>query len=227
MDQKETTPNQDILDAIIAPDGLYWIKKHAPELEGLPEDFVLLIVRFTFLWMIFEGKALGELSKCPTPKKKCPTPKKIVTFSKKLCDSRHFDADIFCCALEHFRKRYVDCKIGETSYRFDILFPEGEGKFKKGCHYELIECVLLDKNALLHQWKSVLAVLLDENALLPQWRRVSAVLMVVYRYRNLLFHGPKWLQNHLPNQCQNFVYANNILKHAIELNTKLLLDSAS
>jgi hypothetical protein len=46
---------------------------------------------------------------------------------------------------------------------------------------------------------------------------VSAILIIVYRYRNNLFHGEKWAYE-LKGQQDNFTHANAILMRAVELN---------
>lgn len=47
----------------------------------------------------------------------------------------------------------------------------------------------------------------------------AAALIIVYRYRNNLFHGEKWSYN-LQGQFDNFNHANSVLKKAIELHRK-------
>lgn len=45
--------------------------------------------------------------------------------------------------------------------------------------------------------------------------RVAAVLIIVYRFRNNLFHGEKW-EYQLEGQLENFRQANSVLVQAIE-----------
>ncbi len=45
---------------------------------------------------------------------------------------------------------------------------------------------------------------------------VEALLMIVYRFRNNLFHGEKWAYQ-LQGQIQNFDHANDVLMRAIDL----------
>lgn len=47
-----------------------------------------------------------------------------------------------------------------------------------------------------------------------------AVLIIVFRYRNNLFHGEKWAYE-LRNQKDNFGHANAILMRAIDINRKV------
>jgi hypothetical protein len=48
----------------------------------------------------------------------------------------------------------------------------------------------------------------------------AAVLIIVFRYRNNLFHGEKWAYE-LQGQEQNFTHANKALMRAIELNRQV------
>jgi hypothetical protein len=45
--------------------------------------------------------------------------------------------------------------------------------------------------------------------------RVAAVLIIVFRYRNNLFHGVKWLYK-LKGQLGNFSTANDVLMKVLE-----------
>ena len=45
--------------------------------------------------------------------------------------------------------------------------------------------------------------------------RVAAVLIIVYRFRNNLFHGEKW-EYQLEGQLENFQQASSVLVQAIE-----------
>lgn len=53
------------------------------------------------------------------------------------------------------------------------------------------------------------------------WEITAAVLIIVYRYRNNLFHGTKWAYG-IQGQIGNFTHANNALKQAIMLNRAIL-----
>ena len=47
----------------------------------------------------------------------------------------------------------------------------------------------------------------------------ATVLIIVYRFRNNLFHGLKWSYN-LQGQLENFMHANKALKRAVELHVE-------
>lgn len=51
--------------------------------------------------------------------------------------------------------------------------------------------------------------------------RATAVLIIIFRYRNNLFHGIKW-QYRLAGQLENFRTANAVLKHVLKRHGNLL-----
>ncbi len=50
---------------------------------------------------------------------------------------------------------------------------------------------------------------------------IKALILIIYRYRNNLFHGEKEIAS-LPNQQENFDYANNFLMTCLEENPSIL-----
>jgi hypothetical protein len=48
------------------------------------------------------------------------------------------------------------------------------------------------------------------------WETAAATLIIVYRFRNNLFHGEKWAYD-LHDQRANFLQANSVLMHATTL----------
>lgn len=96
-------------------------------------------------------------------------------------------------ALRYFRERYY--RDGEFTHHFNFLnLPDGD-------HRKLVRRVLMNENV--------------ENSEIA-----SVVLIIVYRYRNNLFHGEKWLYQ-IQGQVENFTHANAVLKEAIELYRRL------
>lgn len=85
--------------------------------------------------------------------------------------------------LKYFTKRYIE--NGETSHRFDRL------NLRHGDKPELVAAVL------------------KGNETTPK-KVLLAILIIVYRYRNNLFHGEKSIYD-LPNQIDNFRNANQLL----------------
>jgi hypothetical protein len=85
--------------------------------------------------------------------------------------------------LKYFTNRYIE--NGEITRRFGRL------NLRKGDRRELVEGVLKG----------------DETA--PE-KVLLAILIIVYRYRNNLFHGEKSIYD-LPNQIDNFRNANQLL----------------
>jgi hypothetical protein len=85
--------------------------------------------------------------------------------------------------LKYFANRYIE--NGETNRRFRMLnLPRGDKR-------ELVKAVLIGNETA------------PEKVLL-------AILIIVYRYRNNLFHGEKAIRD-LPNQIDNFRNANQLL----------------
>lgn len=181
--ENEVPPNQNGFSSII---DRRWLEKYAPELINLPKEneTALLIKRFTFYWMIFEGKALIDRTERDNPKK-------IEGICKEWVDFNLKDLDNFCCAWDYFYTRYVN------NERFDALFDSEESK-------KSLTCKKLKK-------------ILDSKGALNKHDKALGVLLVVYRYRNRLFHGPKWIKDHLGNQFENFKCANCVLRCAIKL----------
>ncbi len=98
------------------------------------------------------------------------------------------DAAAFEEELAYFRKRYY--ADGDFTYHFDHLH------FRKPDREALVRAVIDGSND-------------DPRS------RVAAVLIIVFRYRNNLFHGVKW-QYKLEGQIGNFTAANNILMKMLE-----------
>jgi hypothetical protein len=96
-------------------------------------------------------------------------------------------------ALAHFRKRYVD-GAGFT-YHFDHLNLRGEGLTK-------------DKPALV---KAVLKGETNDPAEIA-----AAIFIIVYRYRNNLHHGFKWVYA-FKDQKPNFRYASQALMAIMDM----------
>lgn len=99
----------------------------------------------------------------------------------------------FAAAAGYFRERYY--ADGTFTYRFDHLHLERSG------NPQVVRNVLSGQDSAS-----------DSIA--------SALLIIVYRYRNNLFHGEKWAYQ-LQEQEQNFSHANEVLMHAIELNRQV------
>lgn len=92
--------------------------------------------------------------------------------------------------LAYFQDRYVQSADGFT-YRFQQL------QFRNGDRRADVEAVLLGQQ-------------IDRQAVL------IAMLIIVYRFRNNLFHGQKW-EYELGEQFHNFSIANGLLMKAMDL----------
>jgi hypothetical protein len=102
-------------------------------------------------------------------------------------------AETFAAEAAYFRMRYY--ADGDFTYRFHHLHLERSG------NPPVVRNVLRGQDAA------------PESV-------TAALLIVVFRYRNNLFHGEKWAYQ-LREQAQNFFHANAVLMRAIELNRRL------
>lgn len=101
-------------------------------------------------------------------------------------------AETFESALSYFSTRYIE--EGKESYRFVHLHLQEKYK-------PLVRAVLLRKNKKL-----------DDCCLV--------VFIIIYRFRNNLFHGTKWTYL-LQEQLGNFAHSNAVLMRALELSGPL------
>ena len=117
----------------------------------------------------------------------------IVESANRWAASGHLTEDRFSRELAYFRDRYV--ADGEFTHHFDNLH------LRKNDAPDLVMRVLKREDAES-----------EEIA--------AAVLIIVYRFRNNLFHGVKWSYE-LQGQLDNFAHANTALMQAIELHDVL------
>lgn len=113
----------------------------------------------------------------------------IVKTSRRWGGNGLLAADTFGDELAYFRHRYV-----------------ADGTFTR--HFYHLHLRRSDAPAL------VKGVLIGEDA--PPEEIAAAVLIIVYRFRNNLFHGVKWSYE-LQGQLKNFTHANAALMRAIEM----------
>lgn len=93
-------------------------------------------------------------------------------------------------AFVYFQTRYVEG--GATNHRFNALNLRAPD-----------------------QPERIRAAFLSEGAALPE--RLTASLIVVYRYRNNLFHGLKWAYE-MRGQQENFEQSSRLLSKCLEIN---------
>ncbi len=117
-------------------------------------------------------------------------------FSKKNIPDVQISPEVIESTLQYFQGRYTESNC--LNYRF--LYLENNRESKKD--RELIEKVLLGEEK-------------DQTAI------IKALKLIIYRYRNNLFHGEKEIAS-LPNQQENFDYANNFLMTCLEENPSIL-----
>lgn len=116
--------------------------------------------------------------------------RRILELTQGWAANQALHAERFDAVLQYFRDRY---------------FPGGQ----QSDHFQNLHLRANDKPALVE------AVLRGQNN--DPIDRVASVLIVVYRFRNNLFHGAKWGYG-LQGQLQNFCMANDTLMNAIECN---------
>lgn len=118
-------------------------------------------------------------------------------FSPKNIPDVQISPEVIESTLEYFQGRYTD--RNGLNDKFDYL---GTNKYKKREIRELIKKVLLGEET-------------DQAAI------IKALMLIIYRYRNNLFHGEKEIAS-LPNQQENFDYANNFLMTCLEETPSIL-----
>lgn len=106
----------------------------------------------------------------------------------KCLDDGRFAPDLFDPELVYFKNRYHP--DGHFTHHFDGLL------LRRPDHAPMVRAVLAGVDA-------------------EPKHRLAAALIVVFRYRNNLFHGVKW-QYALADQLSNFTNANRILMKALE-----------
>ncbi len=156
-----------------------WLEKYAPGFQALSDEERQAITEFSFLWSLFEAKALNEHGNVNA----------IVESAEEWARTGQLTADTFGGELAYFRDRYV-----------------ADGAFT--CHFEHLH---LRQNDALNLVQKVLK---GEDA--EPEEVAAAMLIIVYRFRNNLFHGVKWSYE-LQGQLENFMHANTVLMRAIEL----------
>lgn len=102
--------------------------------------------------------------------------------------NRNIDANLFENHLIYFKNRYTE--NGTFTNRFQFLY------FRPNDRQQLVENVLLGND-------------INHNSI------ILAIAIIVYRFRNNLFHGLKEMQ-HIDLQNQNFEIANSFLTTLID-----------
>ncbi len=113
----------------------------------------------------------------------------IATCSERWARNDHLTEETFGEELVYFRNRYV--VNGQFSHHFDQL------------HLRVNDEAGLVRRVIIGEDRTPANI-------------AAAVLIIVYWFRNNLFHGLKWSYE-LQGQLENFEHANKALKRAIEL----------
>lgn len=117
---------------------------------------------------------------------------RIETWLRSLYDCGKLDTERFACALTYFKERYF-CN-GQFTQSFHSLGLRENDKL------DLVTNVISGRNV----------VPIDG---------VVALFIVIYRFRNNYFHGPKWAY-HLQDQLTNFKSANESIMTIIDMSRK-------
>jgi hypothetical protein len=121
----------------------------------------------------------------------------IAAAAKRWADQGLLTTDSFREAISYFRNRYV-----------------AEGVFTH--HFAHLHLRPADNPALV---KSVLAGEVDDPASVAE-----ASLIIVYRFRNNLFHGVKWAYE-IVDQLGNFEHANAVLMQSMEMHEQSMVSA--
>ena len=169
--------------------GQNWLKRHANNLINLEDDVFIEICKFTVLWQLFEKMIIKENEVHENDGAATKIKRGVDSWYKTGCIAR----DAFKCSLNYFRKRYVE--DGEFNYRFKYL------EFKSKSNRSIVVKALMCKNGIKFK------------------EDVLGVLILIYQYRNQLFHANKLVFG-LEDQQENFQRANAVLMEAIEMQYK-------
>lgn len=160
-------------------DAIRWLEENALGFRDLSQEERSAIMQFSFLWSLFESKALNTNGNVDA----------ILAVSERWAEQGLLTDQTFKRELAYFQNRY--CRDGTFTYHFDHLH------LRHNNEPDLVRRVLKGE-----------AEDLSEVA--------AAVLIVVYRFRNNLFHDVKWSYQ-IQGQLENFQQANAVLIQAIEL----------
>jgi hypothetical protein len=156
-----------------------WLEENALGFRDLAEEERSAIMQFSFLWSLFEAKALNTHGNANA----------ILRVSERWEEAGLLTDQTFKRELAYFQNRY--CAEGGFTYHFDHLHLRPPDK------PDLVQRVLKGEEEDLSEI-------------------AAAVLIIVYRFRNNLFHGVKWSYQ-IRGQLENFNHANAILMQAVDL----------
>lgn len=117
----------------------------------------------------------------------------LVTVARRWADTDLFTEKSFEPQLVYFRNRYF--RDGAFTRHFDHL------NLQNGDQPDLVRKVIANEAA-------------------ERFEIAAALLIIVFRFRNNLFHGEKWAYQ-LQGQLENFNHANAILMQGIELHRQM------
>ncbi|WP_121965714.1 MULTISPECIES: hypothetical protein [Myroides] len=150
------------------------------------ENNIQSIKDFSLIWNLFEGKFFG-------------TSFSIIKLERILTDVDFvIDIDCFLPYLDYFKNRYVNQEDNTINERFNFL------QLRPNDRKDFVARVLLNREDISNYTETN-----------TQYEVVLAISIIVYRFRNNLFHGIKNIQ-HIDQQEKNFITANSFLQTIIE-----------
>ena len=167
-----------------------WINKNLPISNIDSEEFVE-VRNFMILWNLFESR----LFNCDFGQ------------NKRNIDKIRLEPDIVNQTLQYLTERYTE--NNNINFRFKYLkfrYRQKECKNDCGCEdsrncdYKFVKRILLHGS--------------DDSS-----ETIKAIILIIYRYRNNLFHGEKEIDL-LPNQAEGFIRANKFLIACLDANRK-------
>lgn len=114
---------------------------------------------------------------------------RVTTWVRDLHTQGKLNPTMFSSALDYFKDRYF--QDGHFTHHFDGL------QLRANDSPELVRAVLSGFNP-------------------DPVDSVVALFIIIYRFRNNYFHGPKWAYN-LQGQLLNFTFANNSIMAAMDM----------
>lgn len=145
--------------------------------SGYEPENIKSVFNFPFIWSIFEYKYANNYAKTAN----------IKDYQSKCSDDLEIE-DIW----NYFKSRYINKEGQTTNYYEDILFTNGQDRYK-----ENVKTILLKGS--------------PENS-----EKLCVLFHIVFRLRNNLYHGEKLKEKlDLIKQNENFKFANKFLIRVI------------
>jgi hypothetical protein len=168
-----------------------WLSNRRPAFQTLQDDERQAILNFTLVFSLFELEVFGTKSaNADKLNNEC------LSWSPRLT------LEMFAEEFDYFKRRYTE--NGDTNYLFDSKLRFN----RRDNDEENVRCNDPDKKEV------VKAILLNTNPTAVDI--ATACLIIAWRYRNNLFHGPKWIDD-LHGARENLSHASGVITKALDL----------